>query len=174
MPLLNPKNHDYLARQLMRQEGRRVNTDGEHLPYRDALGILTLGYGHNSEALPLEIIAPASGRGRGAAFDPEKDTLSEAQARALLEEDIARTEAELESALPWIRTLTQIRRAVLINMAFNMGVPKLLGFKFTLGYLRSGSVELAAQEMLRSKWAKQVGARAVELADQLEAGEWMF
>jgi lysozyme len=59
---------------------------------------------------------------------------------------------------------------VLISMAFNLGVQGLLGFTRMLSYSQDGDYSGAAEEMLSSKWATQVGNRAVELAGMMENG----
>ena len=68
--------------------------------------------------------------------------------------------------------LDPVRRAVVVNMLFNLGLPKLLKFKNTLAAIRQGDYELAARGMLNSKWARQVGRRAKELAEMMRTGEW--
>lgn len=62
--------------------------------------------------------------------------------------------------------------ASLLNMAFQMGVDGLLGFKNTLELIRTGSYEKAAEGMLSSLWAKQTPARAKRLAVQMRTGVW--
>jgi lysozyme len=64
------------------------------------------------------------------------------------------------------------RRGVLVNMAYNLGVTGLLSFKKMLSAYKKGAFVEAAQHMLDSKWAKQVGDRAKRLAEQMRSGEW--
>jgi lysozyme len=68
--------------------------------------------------------------------------------------------------------LNDARQAVLIGMAFQMGLKGLLQFKRTLGSIEDGQFSEAAAEMLDSAWAKQTPARAMRLATQMETGEW--
>jgi lysozyme len=93
-----------LIDQLMRDEGCRLK------PYRDSVGKLTVGYGRNLDDVGI----------------------SEAEAEWLLSSDIFRAEHSLEEHLPWTEQLDEVRRAALINMAFNMGIGGLMGFKNTL------------------------------------------
>lgn len=86
--------------------------------------------------------------------------------------DIKRHAYELEVACPWVAQLDPARLCVLINMAFNMGVPRLLKFVRMLGAVKLGRYSEAAAEMLDSAWARQVGARAHRLATQMETGVW--
>ena len=74
--------------------------------------------------------------------------------------------------MPWARALSPERQAVLVNMAFNLGIAGLLAFKRMLAACERGEYAAAAREMLDSVWAKQVGARAVRLAEQMRTGEW--
>ena len=64
-----------------------------------------------------------------------------------------------------------IREAVILDMLFNLGLPRFLGFKKMLSALRGGDYEKAAEEMLDSKWARQVKSRAKELARLMKTGE---
>ena len=138
-----------LTKQLMRHEGSKKKGN-KHIPYKDSLGIWTAGYGHNLEA----------------------GGISERAALLILEDDIREHMAELYVKLPWIHNLDGVRQAILVNMAFNMGVKGLLTFKNTLTLIEHGDYKSAAASMLKSKWAEQVKGRAVELAKMMETGEW--
>lgn len=119
--------------------------------YQDSLGYWTIGVGRLID------------RRRGGG-------LSEAEIDLLLANDMAPVEAGLDARIAWWRGLDPVRRRVLANMAFNLGVEGLLGFHGTLPAVREGRYEDAAAGMLRSKWAGQVGARAVRLAAMMRAG----
>ena len=67
--------------------------------------------------------------------------------------------------------LDPVRRAVLMDMLFNMGLLRVSQFKKMFRALRRGDYETASEEMLDSKWANQVGIRAVELAEMMKTGE---
>ena len=66
--------------------------------------------------------------------------------------------------------LSDVRRAVLCNMAFNLGQPRLAGFKRLRDAVESGAFDAAAAEMTNSKWSEQVGIRAKRLAKQMQEG----
>jgi lysozyme len=66
--------------------------------------------------------------------------------------------------------LTPVRRSVLIDMLFNMGFSRVMGFRRMLAALVVEDYNLAADEMLDSKWAVQVGKRAVELSRMMRRG----
>jgi len=117
-------------------------------PYRDSVGMLTIGYGRNLDD-------------RG---------ISEATARQMLDEDLDLHAAELETAYPWVLDLDPVRYRVLVNMAFNMGLRVLSQFKTTLGHVRRGEYDDAATAMLYSTWAAQVKGRARRLAQEMRTG----
>ena len=72
---------------------------------------------------------------------------------------------ELTEAFPWFYELTEQVQEVLINMHFNMGMPTLRKFRNMLDAMERQEYSRAADEILDSNWADQVGNRALELAD---------
>ena len=56
---------------------------------------------------------------------------------------------------------------VLVNMAFNIGRPRLSRFKKMLAAVNEGKYLRASQEMIDSKWFHQVGRRSVELTEMM-------
>ena len=136
-----------ITKQLRRDEGVV-----EHA-YQDHLGWWTIGVGR--------LIDKRKG---GRLTDDEIDYL--------LANDIAEKERELEASVSFYKRLDEARKGVLLNMAFNLGVHGLLGFRNTLKLIETGKYEEASKEMLKSKWARQVGDRAVRLSKQMLTGEW--
>ena len=141
-------DHDArLIEQLRLHEGERRK------PYRDTVGKLTVGIGRNLDDKGLR-----------------RDEIE-----YLLTNDIADARADLDRYLPWWRGLDPVRQRVLIDMAFNMGMGApnrggLLSFVNTLSNIRQGRYAEAADMMLASKWAQQVGRRAVRLATMMRTG----
>ena len=90
----------------------------------------------------------------------------------LLGNNVTRVCAGLDQRLAWWRTLSDPRQAVLIDMAFNMGIGGLMGWPNTLRKIAAGDYAGAASDMRDSLWAKEVHTRATKLADQMESGEW--
>ncbi len=118
-------------------------------PYRDTVGKLTIGYGRNLEDVGLS---------------PE-------EAEVLLRNDLLRCEAELREALGGTyEALSPVRKAVLLDMIYNLGKPRFLGFKRMIAALKAGDFSRAAGEMLDSRWAAQVGRRAQFLAEKMREG----
>ncbi len=139
--------------QLQRHEGLSLEA------YYCPAGRLTIGYGHNLEAWPVH------GLGEGS-------SITKARATALLIDDVVRVADELDRLIPWWRELREPRQAVILNMGFNLGVRGLMGFSKMLAACERGSFVRAAEEMGRSRWAKQVGKRSLELINQMLDGVW--
>lgn len=79
--------------------------------------------------------------------------------------------AELDTDLTWWRTLDPVRAAVLLEMAYQMGVEGLMNFHHTLGYIKAVDYQSAATEMLQSRWAQETPNRAHVLARQMLTGD---
>lgn len=77
-----------------------------------------------------------------------------------------------DEAHPDLGYMWNPRLAVLISMAYQMGVDGLAKFKKTLGYVATGDFDDAAHMMIQSKWAKQTPNRAKRHAEQMRTGQW--
>tara|TARA_Y100000310_G_scaffold282828_1_gene304358 strand:+ start:788 stop:1213 length:426 start_codon:yes stop_codon:yes gene_type:complete len=131
--------------QLIEHEGMRLDM------YDDSVGIKTIGVGRNLEQVGLR---------------------SEAEAQFLLRNDIRHVQAELRRELgSWIEDLDEVRQRVLLDMGFNLGTAGLMKFRETLSAVAAGQYDVAAEEMLQSRWARQVGQRAHRLSAMMETGE---
>ena len=133
-----------ISDQLRRDEGTRLRL------YQDTAGKWTIGTGRNLT----------------------DDGISMAEADVLLENDITNVTNGILGQWPWVAGLDSVRLGVLQNMAFNMGVGGLGQFRDTLEKVRDGDYAGAAQAMLQSRWAQQIGARAQRLSIQMESGNW--
>lgn len=96
--------------------------------------------------------------------------ISEQEAEYLLANDIKKAADALYRAFPFTRLMDAVRRDVLINMVFNMGIGGLKEFKQTMRYVELANYGPASVEMLDSAWARQVGNRALELSAQMRTG----
>jgi lysozyme len=121
----------------------------KQFPYTDTTGHLTIAIGRN-----------LTDRG-----------ISTTEAFYLLDEDILYFYAKLMHFVPCFIQLSENRQIALIDMAFNLGVQGFLNFKQMLSALEMHDYERAADEMLQSKWAEQVGERATCLANIMRTGE---
>lgn len=133
-----------LKEQLVKHEGLRLK------PYRDSLGILTIGAGRNLDDVGI----------------------SQDEALVLLDHDIDRARADLARAFPWTNDLDPVRRDALTNIAFNVGIGRLRGFVKMLDALQAKNWHEAAEQALDSRWAVQVGSRSQELAKQFITGAY--
>lgn len=136
-----------LTKQLRRDEGEVLHV------YNDSLGYATIGVGRLID------------KRKGGGITPEESAY-------LLSNDIDKREAELLRRAPWMANLDPVRFGALLNMAFQMGVDGLLGFRNTLAMVRDGDYSGAAAGMLESTWAKQTPERAKRISDQMKTGVW--
>ena len=132
-------NRTRLRNTLIRHEGLKL------LPYKCTAGKWTLGVGRNIED-------------RG---------ISKVTAMQMLDEDIEICLNELMERLDYFETLPTEVQETLVNLCFNMGISRLMKFQLMLGAIQAGQYELAAKELLDSRYARQVGKRSEELADIL-------
>jgi lysozyme len=96
--------------------------------------------------------------------------LSDDEINYLLNNDLFRADKEARSLFAGFDRLSDARKAVLISMVFNLGQTRLAGFQRLREAVKELDWEQAAAEMLDSRWAKQVGQRAVRLANQMREG----
>lgn len=137
-------NKAKLKKQLELHEGRKQK------PYKCTSGYLTVGVGRNIE----------------------QNGLRDSEINLMLENDINETYQELCDKWPKILLLDDVRQNVLVNMAFNLGVPRIMKFIKMFNALSLADYERAANEMLDSRWAVQVGKRALDLSEQMRTGQY--
>lgn len=136
-------NMQLLREQLVIDEGLRLK------PYRDTVGKLTIGVGRNLDDVGI----------------------SEAEAFLMLDNDARSAAMEARNAFPWYSGLPEPVQRGLVNMVFNMGLPRVRGFRKMLAAMEAGDFQTAAVEALDSKWARQVGARADRIAELFRSAE---
>jgi lysozyme len=164
-------NYDRLFNQLKRHEGIRFSA------YKCSRGFWTVGVGRNLEHNPL------SGDEQLTIFGqilPDADVIRRLMFSALSTEhvellflnDVAKAEELCHKHLP-MSELNDARKAVFINMVFQMGVNGVLKFEDTVRFAGRGEFDLCATAMLDSKWFRlDSPGRAQELSDQMLSGEW--
>ena len=152
-------NDHLLAEELREDEGEKLTS------YLDSKGYWTIGVGRlidpkrGANPAPFGIDLRNGGK------------ITAAQSEALLLMDIKEKSAELDRRLPWWRTLSDNRQRVLANMAHQMGVSGLLGFKKALAAIRAGEYVNARLHMLDSDWSRHDSPkRARRLADRMVQG----
>ena len=115
-------------------------------PYPDSVGVLTIGYGRNLE--------------RG---------ITKEEAEFLLLNDLKMSKHEAKR-LGFYEGLTDNRKDVIVEMIFNLGLSRFMMFKKTIIAIENKDFASAADEMLDSRWAGQVGQRAITLSNKFRAG----
>jgi lysozyme len=136
-----------IYKQLKRDEGEVLHA------YKDSLGYWTIGI--------------------GILIDKEKDGgLRPEESEFIFNNRLKIIERDLRTRIVFFNKLDQVRQGVLLNMAFQVGVNGLLGFKNTLRTIEQGDYKKAAIEMLQSKWATQTPVRAKRLSEQMSTGVW--
>ena len=140
-------NTERLRKQLKRDEGVRESA------YQDSEGYWTIGVGH--------LIDPAKG-----------GKLSRGEIEYILSNDIDRAVYRLDHEYDWYSDLNDVRQEVVVNMVFNLGIKGFGRFVNTIDAIVRGDWLDASREMLDSKWASQVGERAIRLAHAMRTGQW--
>jgi lysozyme len=131
---------------------------------RDVLTDLMRDEGFRSRIYVCTAGKPSVGYGRNL----QDRGVTEEEAQYLLNNDVLLAEKELTAWYPWwVKCPGSVRRG-LINMAVNLGISRLDGFRKMLACLQAGDYKGAAREALNSKWSDQVGERAVRIAKLFE------
>lgn len=143
---MTEKTFKEIARlQLVIDEGRSPSA------YTDSEGYLTIGVGRM--------------------IDRRLDGgLSDDEIEYLLDNDIKKAERDARAFAPNFDDLSEARKAVLVNMAFNLGLSRLMQFVKFRASIAVSDFRTAAAEMMDSKWARQVGRRAERLRDAMLKG----
>lgn len=136
-------NYQATISQIKRHEGLKLH------PYKCTEGKTTIGYGRNLD----------------------DNGISQSEAEEMLLTDMCEVEESLFNH-GLLTGLNDARKAVLINMGYQLGINGLLKFKKMIAALDRKEWELAAKEMLDSLYAKQTPRRAKELSDQMATGEF--
>lgn len=140
---MNENQLDRVRKRLIDEEGLKLKL------YHCTAGKLTIGVGRNVED-------------RGITHDT---------AMQMLDEDIDICVGELEKNLSWFEDAPDKIQEVLIDLCFNMGINRLMGFVKTLHKLKTGAYREAAEELLDSRYASSVPNRAKRNADIIASME---
>ena len=138
-------NIEALREQLKIDEGVKYEI------YKDHLGYPTFGIGHL-----ITEDDPEHG-------EPDGTEISEDRVNEVFESDVATFVSEAKILFPDLDELPDVAQQVIVNMAFNMGRPRLSKFKNFIAGVNDRDWVRAAEEMMDSRWATQVGDRAIRL-----------
>ena len=140
---------EHFIEELIKHEGLKLQV------YQDTLGIDTIGIGRNLEDRGItkqeldELDIPN--------IDHVYEYgITEADAVYLATNDVQIVEEELVRAHPCVDRLDSVRQLIVMDMAFNMGVPRLCKFKNMWAAIHGENFDIAAKEMLDSRWANHV------------------
>jgi lysozyme len=158
-------NAENFVNKLIAHEGLRLQV------YKDTLGIDTIGIGRNLEdrGITKEELDWMDIPNMDAVYEYG---ITEADAMYLAKNDVQIVEEELVRAHPCVDKLDAVRQLVLMDMAFNMGVPRLRKFQKMWNAVHEKKFDIAAKEMLDSRWAVQVKSRSTKLAHAMHHGEF--
>ena len=158
-------NRENFVNKLIAHEGLRLQV------YQDTLGIDTIGIGRNLEdrGITQEELDWMDIPNIKAVYEYG---ISEADAMYLAQNDVQIVEEELLRAHPCVEDLDAVRQLVLVDMAFNMGVPRLCKFVKMWNAIHEQKYATASKEMLDSRWANQVKSRAIKLSNAMYNGEF--
>ena len=135
-----------LLADLIRDEGQFKNSKGNHAVYKCPAGYWTIGYG----------------------IEVEQQGLSDDEARMLLRSRVLTVIDEVNKKLSWLITQPEPIRRVIYNMAYNLGMPRLKGFKNMLDALEKKDYKKAAIEAKDSLWYRQTKTRAERLVSIID------
>ena len=142
-------NIDKLREQLKIDEGVRYEI------YNDHLGYPTCGIGHL-------IVEGDEEHGKPIGTEVSVDRVNE-----LFDKDVSKFVEETKKVFPDLEDKPEEVQQVAVNMCFNLGEPRLSKFKKFIAAINEENWETAAAEMLDSRWAQQVGERAVRLSKRI-------
>lgn len=123
--------------------------------YKDSLGYWTIGVGH---------LLGSSPSFEGVVWTDE-------QVDDTFEEDFEQAIKEATEAFAGLSALDGPRAGALVNLAFELG-PTLSSFHGFLNLLDSGDYAGAAQDLMNTKYARQVPARASRIAFRIKTGTY--
>jgi len=141
--------HKKLIESVKHHEGKVLNEQGLHKTYLDIFGNATIGYGILCENL----------------------TITDELATKWLMEHLESAQDAL-GFIPEYQDLDAVRRDVLVELAYNLGLSGLLSFVKMFAAIRAHDFKEASVQLLDSKYSKQVGKRARTLARRLRTGTW--
>jgi lysozyme len=133
---------DLVTAQLKIDEGVRLK------PYVDSAGKFTIGCGRNLT----------------------DDGISDAEMEVLLANDVNDAAVVAASTFNFDATISDERKAALCNLAFNLGEHTLSTFTTFIGLVLARDWNGAADDLVQTRYATEVGPRAQRICDKLRSG----
>lgn len=126
--------------------------------YRDSRGFNTVGYGFKVDCLEHDELLLNNGR---------VQPMSKEVAEQILILKIKKLRPKVFGALEWLEAKPLPVQECVLEMAYQMGLEKLLTFKNTLKFIELGEYKKAYENGLLSLWAKQTPSRARDVLGML-------
>ena len=123
--------------------------------YNDHLGYATFGIGH---------LVTESDPEHGSDIGTE---VSESRVVEAFEQDVQTVLSDCAVLYPDFDELPEETQQVIANMMFNLGRPRLSAFKGMKAGVDARDWNEAADQMVDSRWYRQVGARAERLVERM-------
>ena len=133
---------DILRTDLTLDEGERLK------PYHDQFGNISIGRGRNLTGVGI----------------------SKAEMEAMYADDASVAEATAMIVFPDFWNYSDVRKAALANLCFNLGQEKMETFTQFIALVKAQDWEGAATDLLGTAYAKEVPERAARRAAQLRSG----
>lgn len=134
--------------------------------YNDTTGNKTIGYGFKYNGYAKEALKPYL-------TSPNK-TMTMRAARKILDDIITGIISALMQDVPCFTSLSINKKAVLVDMAYNLGLEQLLTFDTFFPYLEQGKIDEAVCDLTQTLWYNQVKNRAVRDCLNLYAKDTNF
>jgi lysozyme len=131
--------------------------------YSDSIGIPTIGIGFNLLRPDAKIVLNKLGLSYNDVLSG-KTILTDDQVLEIFKVSLKIAYADVKNYIPNFDSLPKNVKLGLIDMSFNLGYNRLNKFVKTKALILSKDYKNAADEILKSKWASQVGDRAKNIA----------
>ena len=142
-----------LRQQLVKSEGIVYST------YHDILGLKTCGIGHLCREGEPEFDMPIG------------TEISEERVTELFEQDIQTCINDCKKIYDDWDSMPETVKIVCCDMMYNLGYPRYSKFSKTISYIRDGKWLKASEEMLDSKWSRQLPNRSKHLSEMMASVE---
>ena len=132
--------------------------------YNDQFGNATIGYGFAENGIGKDLLTNY--------INNKSLLMLETDASIILERIIQKIILLLNKKIYWFRLYNNInKKAVLIDMAYNLGITQFLSFDIFLNYLENDRIDYAVNNLTNTLWYNQVKNRAIRDCLNLYANE---
>ena len=118
--------------------------------YKDSVGKPTVGYGFLVAALSPDELKLNGGK---------TEPMSKEVAEKILNLKVTKLQKRVLECLPWLSSKPQSIQDTILEMAYQLGLAGLLGFRHTLGCIEAGDYSQAAKNLRASLLYRQTPKR---------------